>query len=116
MVRSNMIVNFPVTFDDIKNTKLIFGPDITSVKGKALRHKPAIIPLDYVKIPQKILESRKHLEVSTDIIFIDKNLFLVRIIRGLKFTTIEYLFSKNYIVLVTSFNKIVSYKNHTVYM
>ena len=29
MVRSNMIVNCLVTFDDVKNAKLIFGPDIT---------------------------------------------------------------------------------------
>ena len=34
MVRSNMIVNFPVTFDDVKNAKLIVGPDITLLKGK----------------------------------------------------------------------------------
>ena len=32
MVRSNMIVNCPVTFDDVKNAKLIFGPDINSLK------------------------------------------------------------------------------------
>ena len=32
MVRSNMIVNCPVTFDDVKNAKLVFGPDITSLK------------------------------------------------------------------------------------
>ena len=26
MVLPNMIVNYPVTFDDVKNAKLIFGP------------------------------------------------------------------------------------------
>ena len=40
-VRSNTIVNCPVTFDDVKNAKLIFGPDITSLKGKSVRRKPA---------------------------------------------------------------------------
>ena len=30
MIRSKIIVNCPVTFDDVKNAKLIFGPDITS--------------------------------------------------------------------------------------
>ena len=29
MVRSNMIVNCPVTFDDVKHTKLILDPDFT---------------------------------------------------------------------------------------
>ena len=41
--------------------------------------------------------------------FINKLMFLVSIIRRLKFTTIEYLSSKKDIALVTSINKIVSY-------
>ena len=32
MVCSNIIVNFPVTFQDVKNTKLIFGPYVNFVK------------------------------------------------------------------------------------
>ena len=47
--------------------------------------------------------------MSTDVMFINKLLFLVSISRWLKFTTIEYLSSKNKIALVTSINKIVSY-------
>ena len=48
MVSSNIIVNFPVTFDDVKNAKLFFGPDITSLKGKSVRRKPASVFMDYV--------------------------------------------------------------------
>ena len=44
-----------------------------------------------------------------DIMFINKLPFLVSTSRRLKFTTIEYLASKNEIALVTSINKIVSY-------
>ena len=33
MVCSNTIINFPVTSSDVKKAKLIFGPDITSLKG-----------------------------------------------------------------------------------
>ena len=95
MIRSNLIVNCPVTFDDVKNAKLIFGPDITSFKGKSVRRKPTSVVTDYIEIPREILESRKELEVSTDVMFINKLLFLVSISRWLKFTTIEYLSSKN---------------------
>ena len=105
MVRSNMIVNCPVTFSDVKNDKPIFGPDITSLKGKSVRRKPASVVMDYVEIPREILESRKELEVSTHVMFINKLPFLVSISRQLKFTTIEYLSSKNEIALVTSINK-----------
>ena len=47
--------------------------------------------------------------MSTEIMLINKLLFLVSISRQLKFTTIYYLSSKNEIALVTSINKIVSY-------
>ena len=52
MVLSNMIVNCPVTFSDVKNAKLIFGPDITSLKGKSVRRKLASVAEDYVGIPR----------------------------------------------------------------
>ena len=58
MVRSNMIVNCPVTFDDVKNAKLIFSPDITSLKVKSVRRKPDSVITNYVEIPREILESR----------------------------------------------------------
>ena len=45
----------------------------------------------------------------TEIMFINKLLFLVSISRRLKFTTIEYFSSKNGIALVTSNNELVSY-------
>ena len=80
MVGSNMIVNYPVTFSDVKNSKLIFGPDIPSLKGKSVRRKPDSIITDYVGIPREILESRKELELLTDIMFINKLPFLVIII------------------------------------
>ena len=116
MVRSNIIVNCPVTFSDVKNTKLIFGPDITSLKGKLVRRKPDSVVTDYVEIPSEILESCKELEVSTNIMSINKLPFLVSTSRRLKCTTIEYLSSKNKIALVTSINKIVSYYRSHVYM
>ena len=88
MVRSNMIINCLVIFSDVKNAKIIFGPDIASLKGKSVKHKPDSVVTDYVEIPREILESHKELEVSTDVMFINKLPFLVSISRGLKFTTI----------------------------
>ena len=74
-----------------------------------MRRKPASVVMDYVEILREIHESSKELEVSRDIMFIKKLLFLARISRWIKFTTIECLSSNNEITLVTSINKIVSY-------
>ena len=70
-----------------------------------MRRKPARLVTDYVNIPRESLESHKELEVSTDIIFTNKLLFLVSMSRRLEFTTIKYLSSKNEIALVTSIIK-----------
>ena len=48
MLCLNMIVNCLVTFSDVKKSKLIFGPDITSLKGKSVRRKTASVIIDYV--------------------------------------------------------------------
>ena len=104
-----MIVKCPVTFDNVRNAKLIFGPDVTSLKGKSVRRKRASIVTDYVEIHREILESCKELEVLTDIIFVKKLPFLVSVSQELKFTTIEYLSSKTEIALVSFIHKIVSY-------
>ena len=74
-----------------------------------MRCKPARFVTDYIKIPREILEICKKLEVSMEIIFINKLPFLMRISRRMKFTTIEYLSINNEISLLTSINKIVSY-------
>ena len=95
MVRSNMMHHFPVTLQDVKNSKLIFGPDATSLKGKSASCKPASVVTDYVKIPREILESLMELEVSTEIMFINKLLFRLIISRGLKCTTIEYISNRS---------------------
>ena len=52
MIRSDMVVNCPVTFDEVTKAKLVFGPDITSLKVKSVRCKPASVVIDYVDIPR----------------------------------------------------------------
>ena len=82
-----------------------------------MRRKPDSVAKDYVETLREILESRKDLEVSMDIISVNKLPFLVSIIRGLNLTTIEYLSSKNEIALVPFINKIVSYyKSHSLHV
>ena len=74
-----------------------------------MRRKIASTVKDYVEILMEVLDSCKELEVPTNIMFVNKLPFLVSMIRGMKFNTIEYLSSKTEISLVSSINKIVSY-------
>ena len=58
-----------------------------------MRRKLASVVTDYIENPREIFESRKELELSTDVMFINKLPFMVSISRRLKFTTIEYFSS-----------------------
>ena len=46
MMRSNIIVNCPITHRNIVNAENIFGPDVNSLKGELLRRKPVSVVSD----------------------------------------------------------------------
>jgi hypothetical protein len=52
MVSSNMIKNCPVTPCGVANANKIFGPDLATLKGKAVRQTPPPVIMYYVQIPQ----------------------------------------------------------------
>ena len=88
MVSYNMILNFPVTPQDIKSNDKIFGPDVPYMKGNSIRRLPEAVVSDYFNIPKDILSMNTGLEVSINFMFINKLAFLVSVSKQLRFTTI----------------------------
>ena len=86
MVSSNIIVNFPVTPQDVKNSDKIFGPDVLSIKGKSIRRCLEAVVSNYVNTPKEILSMDTGLEVFVGVVFVNKLAFLVSVIRRLKLT------------------------------
>ena len=43
MVSSNMIKNCPIDSTDVSKARVIFGPDLDSVRGKTVQRKPKLI-------------------------------------------------------------------------
>ena len=80
---------------DIKNTNKIFIPDVSSMKGKSVRRRPEAVVSHYVDIPEDILGMNAALEVSVEVMFVNKLAFLVSVSRRLKFTTIEYIYNRS---------------------
>ena len=49
----NLIKNCPVTTEDVKLTNIIFGPDISTLKGPSTRPNPVQVIDDSIDIPKK---------------------------------------------------------------
>ena len=62
-----MILDCPVTVEDVIRTDKIYGRDIHDLKGKTTRTKPTRLVTDDVNIPPNVLENNKHVTLSIDI-------------------------------------------------
>ena len=57
MVKKNMIMNFPVTIEDVMRAENINGPSVQELKVKTIRTKPSpVVVSDYVAVPHAIFE------------------------------------------------------------
>ena len=84
-----MILNCPVTVEDVICANKIYGRDIHSLKGKTIRTQPTGLVTDYVEIPPSVLEKNKHVTLSIDIMYVNRIPFVTTISRNIKFTTVK---------------------------
>ena len=79
IVKSNLIVNCPVTAEDIDRAGKIYGPSVPILKGKTKRQNPLSVVSDYVAIPPVILSTNKYVTLSGDLFFVNKVPFFATI-------------------------------------
>ena len=64
------------TVTDINNAEEMFGSDVGSLHGQMFRRAPASIVTNYVVILPEMEEILVNVEVTADIIFLNKNIYL----------------------------------------
>jgi Reverse transcriptase (RNA-dependent DNA polymerase) len=92
MLEKKLLPNCPVTRQDVIAAEHIFGPDVGSLKGKAVRRAPqaprtAPVP----NLPLETMARYSKVELCADIMFINRIPFLVTVSRHIKFGTITKL-------------------------
>ena len=55
MLKGNVIKNCPITAADVDIAEKIYGPAISTLKGKTTRKTPKAVVADEVLIPQELL-------------------------------------------------------------
>jgi hypothetical protein len=95
-LKYNQFINCPVTPDDAKRALTIYGPDITTLKGKTTKSKGAHTPsFQRVDIPASIIEHHENITLGIDFMYINSNPFLHTISRKLQFRTIASVTSRS---------------------
>ena len=89
MIKNNLILNCPVTIDDIERASKIYGANIVALKGKTVRTKSDPVISDYINVPEAVLQANKNVTFSADIMFVNKIPFFANVSCDIKFTTVE---------------------------
>ena len=79
MLCSNVIQNCPVTVEDVTIAEKIFGPSMSSLKGKSTRQKPKPVRADVIEIPPELIEQHREVELCMDTMYINKEGMLTAI-------------------------------------
>jgi hypothetical protein len=80
-----------VTVQDINVDLNIWGKTIAALKGKTTWSKTIPVAREYVKVPLKLMKIHKEVFMTTDILFVNKNPFVLTFSCKIKFTAINHL-------------------------
>ena len=68
----NVIQNCPVTVEDVNISEKIFGPDMSSLKGKSTRRKPKPVRNNLIEIPQEIITKHHDINLCMDTMYVNE--------------------------------------------
>ena len=106
MIKNNLILNCPMTLDDIERASKIYGSNIAALKGKTVRTNSETVISDYIAVPEDVLQANRNVTFSADIMFVNKILFFKTVSREIKFTTVEGIEARTIKQLADSTNKV----------
>jgi hypothetical protein len=96
LLRMNVIQNCPVTVEDVKISEKIFGPDMSSLKGKSTRRKPKPVRSDLIEIPKEIITKHHDIDLCMDAIYVNECGMLSAIDRMIKFRSLVPMNTKQH--------------------
>jgi hypothetical protein len=85
-----LIRNCPVTADDAKQAIVIYGPDVTSLKGKMVKGPAQTVPtFTPILVPDLIIKDHKDITLCMDFFCVQGNPFFHTICRKIEFCTVS---------------------------
>jgi hypothetical protein len=109
VIWSNQIKDCPLTVQYIDVALKIWGKNIAALKGKTTHSKTIPVARDYVKVLLELMKLHKEVFLTTDILFVNKNMFFLTLSRKITFTAINHLADRMVPQIFKAFKEIYQY-------
>jgi hypothetical protein len=104
---SNSLPNCPIQRQDAVNADAIFGPDVTSLKGKITRQQlQTVLGAVANNLPKEIMEHYCDLTLCVDIMFVNRIPFFMSISKKVRFMTAAVLNNRKQGSLIKALQRI----------
>ena len=85
LLKMNVIKNCPVTVADVNAAEKIFGPALSTLKGKPTKQSPKPVIRDKIELPDDIVKLDHNLDLCIDTMFINEIPMLTTIDKTIRF-------------------------------
>ena len=107
LLRMNVIQNCPVTVEDVNISEKIFGPDMSSLKGKSTRRKPKPVRSDLIEIPKEIITKHHDIDLCMDAMDVNEYGMLTAIDQTIKFQSLVPMNTKQHVEYYPALDQIL---------
>lgn len=88
--------NCPVTVEDVTITERIFGPDMSSLKGKLTQSMPKPMKKDLIEMPEEIHKKHHEIKLCIDTMFANECGMLTAVDHLIKFCSVAPVNAKKH--------------------
>jgi hypothetical protein len=111
LLRMNVIQYCPVTVEDVNISEKIFGPDMSSLKGKPTRCKPKPVRSDLIEIPKEIITKHHDIDLCMDAMDVIECGMLTAIDCTIKFRSLVPMNTKQHVEYYRALDQILRHYN-----
>ena len=111
LLRMNTIKNNPITLEDVNNAEAIFGPAMSTLKGKTTRSTPKPVLRDEIDLPKEIKDINHELDLCMDIMFVNELPMLTTIDTTIKFCGLIPLQSRTHEEIFSALDQVLRFYN-----
>ena len=113
IANSQLIANLSIGQVDIAAAEQIFGPNLGALKGKTLKHRSVPVDNKTDGVPPSILKWFQMVVLALNVMFVNKIPFLITVLRGLHFSTVESLPNHQILTVGAALSQVINaYHQH----